>query len=78
MLPEIDSYDWEEAFKYAKDPEVVIGSTCSNLAFYRENVEKIIFISEGTRDEDSWIGVFQLDDGRFACLRAWCDYTGWG
>jgi hypothetical protein len=60
------SSDWEEAWKYA--PQDVA----------REDVAAVIASVEGQNDEDSWVGVFRLRDGRYLYLTAWCDYTGWG
>lgn len=77
MLAEIDTYDWQEAFKYAS-PTRCEGSTCSDAAFGREDVSRIVALSEGENDGANWIAVFELSDGRFAFLSAWCDYTGWG
>ena len=53
-------------------------------SFTREDVDQIIamayglWIAESENDELDWVGVFRLKDSRYACLRAWCDYTGWG
>ena len=56
-------YDWTEAFGFAD--------------FGITDVNEIIAISEGENDGEPWIGVFKLNNGRFAFLTAWCDYTGW-
>ncbi len=88
MLDRLNNYDWEEAFKYASPriceaghvhgPTAIILSTVATNEFTREDVDRIIAMKEGENDGDSWVGVFALKDGRFASLRAWCDYTGWG
>ncbi len=88
MLAELDTYDWKEAFKYARPkvceaghdhgPRQTIGSDVSIDPFYRNDVAEIISMQEGEKDGESWIAVFCLKDGRFASLRASCDYTGWG
>lgn len=89
MLPELDSYDWGEAFHYADSPRVdnsecpkkhvhpVIFSKISAAGFTREDVDTILAMVLGVPDEESWVGVFKLKDGRFASLEAGCDYTGW-
>jgi hypothetical protein len=91
MLPELESYDWSEAFHYADSPCVsecnkkclkkhvhpVIFSKVSATGFSREDVDIILSMVLGVPDEDSWVGVFKLKDGRFASLEAGCDYTGW-
>lgn len=91
MLKELDTYDWEEAFGYAgkstntcaeyqgKNPVKTV-QFCEQVnedPFDREDVEEIISMSEGENDEENWIGVFKLKDGRFATIDAGCDYTGW-
>lgn len=59
------SYDWQEAFKYAK-------------GFLRDDVVEILGLVNGYNDGDEWVAVFRLADGRYAALMAGCDYTGWG
>lgn len=88
MLKELDSFDWEEVFKYGNPkrcdgghnhrPEAVPTSLVSEASFSREDVKRIIAMAEGESDDASWLGVFELNDGRFVYLTAWCDYTGWG
>lgn len=58
------NYDWQEAFEYAEN-------------FTREDVAEVIHQHNGENDEEPWVAVFRLKDGRFAGLSAWCDYTGW-
>lgn len=76
MIERLDSYDWREAFAYAK-PTRVIGATCSDAPFRREDVREILAAREGENDELPWIGIFRLTDGRFVYLEAGCDFTGW-
>lgn len=76
MLERLDDWDWEQAFTYA-DPTPVLGEQINASAFAREDVMEIIAIDDGENDGPSWIGVFRLQDGRFAYLEAGCDYTGW-
>jgi len=89
MLEMLDTYDWEEAFKYASPtvcqrghnhgPQaVIVDDNVSTDSYTREDVMFILALEEGENDGDTWIGVFQLKDGRYVSLRAWCDYTGWG
>lgn len=58
-----EDYDWQEAFCYAQ--------------FNLSDVVEIIATDEGQNDGDTWIGVFELQGGRFGYVEAWCDYTGW-
>lgn len=44
---------------------------------FREDVIRIHAIVDGIGDEQDWIGLFKLKDGRFATVVAGCDYTGW-
>lgn len=91
MLPELNTYDWEEAFKYAGHPcgspysdppkppsRAIVGSAVSVAPFGREDVARIIAHQPGENDESAWTVVGELRDGRFFSLTAWCDYTGWG
>jgi hypothetical protein len=76
----MDDFDWQEAFACAMrdDIRLVPGYTGSVAPFELGDVEEIVAISAGENDEESWVGVFRLRDGRFAFVSAWCDYTGWG
>lgn len=80
MLKELDSYDWEEAFKYASKPEIVPGweAPYPVRGFSREDVVEILGLKSGENEGPSWILACRLADGRFAFLTAHCDYTGWG
>jgi len=87
MLPELENGDWEEVFKYASPTVCEAGHIhgpenpyfCKSVpttAFTREDVRRIIAMVDGENDGPDWVGVFELQDGRFASLRAGCDYTG--
>lgn len=79
MLDEIRTGNWEEAFKYARTPEPALpGMDLDCSGFDREDVKEVLAHAEGENDGPNWIAVFLLKDHRFACLRAWCDFTGWG
>ena len=83
----IGGSDWREAFGYAGEPdpeaggrcavERVLGACCSEDLFGRDDVKRVFAACEGANDDDSWIAVVQLRDGRYAAVIAWCDYTGW-
>lgn len=77
MDSRIDDYDWEEAFKFAYQCDPVLGYNGDKSGFTREDVATIYAVDEGENDGQNWVGVFRLKDGRFASLRAGCDYTGW-
>lgn len=49
----------------------------SEADFGRADVSRVVAASEGVRDEDNWVCVGELRDGRFFALSAGCDYTGW-
>lgn len=78
MLKELEGYDWEEAFKYAAEPEPLIGEVVSRHGFNREAVVTIFDIVEGDNDGPPWRVWGKLRDGRFFYLEAGCDYTDWG
>lgn len=77
MLKELDNYDWEEVFKYAR-PEICEGYTGTNKEFDREDVEFIYSRVEGINDEENWSMIGKLKDSRVFYISAGCDYTGWG
>lgn len=77
MLEPLNNYDWEEVFKYA-EPQVVICGNCADTQFAREDVVEILRMHDGCNDDEPWLGLFRLKDGRFAYIEAGCDYTGWG
>lgn len=92
MLPELEDSDWEEVFKYATPHCCVAGHnhgptearpgivnpSCDIREFTREDVAEIIAMVDGENDGENWVGVFKLNDYRYVCIRAGCDYTGWG
>lgn len=57
-------YDWRYAFEFAED-------------FKREDVKRVIAADTGENDGNPWIGLFELENGKYGALSAWCDYTGW-
>ena len=73
-----ESYDWQEAFKYAEGGEPTEGYAGSLAGFTFDDVAEVIACDDGENDGPDWIAVFRLHDGRFAFLSAGCDYTGWG
>ncbi len=79
MIDVLDDGNWAEVFHYSR-PTPVIGSPIelSLAPFTREDVKRAIALVDGENDETSWVGVFELNDGRFVSIAAWCDYTGWG
>jgi hypothetical protein len=72
-----DDYDWQQAFYYARYVSPVLGWDGSKAPFTIDDVTQVIAVSPGFNDDQSWIGLFLLDDGRYAFVSAWCDYTGW-
>lgn len=88
MLERLNDYDWHEAFGAAgKEVGTVLSGVpvvvqfakpVSVEPFDREDVAEIIAIDDGENDQENWLGVFKLHDGRFATIDAGCDYTGWG
>lgn len=75
------SYDWEEVFgegscgNTTPVVETVDGTPCDPCP--RSEVAEIIAAVNGEHDEDDWVGVFRMKDGRFLLAVAGCDYTGW-
>ena len=77
MLPELDDYDWREAFDCGNPPSLVAGAFCTTDCFNREDVVRILELSDGINDGNPWVIAGELKDGRWFYLEAWCDYTGW-
>jgi hypothetical protein len=77
MLSELASYDWEQAFQVSSTRPAVPNQVAPGETPTREMVEQIIAIEEGENDGANWLLVAKLHDGRFICVSAGCDYTGW-
>lgn len=82
----LNDYDWECVFaddgngsegNCTKDVEAATPDTPIDPPPTRRDVDKIIAVRQGVHDEDDWLGVFLLNDGRFLFARGGCDYTGW-
>lgn len=52
-------------------------STVDTTPPTRADVAEIIAAVNGENDEESWLGVFLLKDGRYLLACGSCDYTGW-
>ena len=70
-------YDWPNVFAYGGKP-FKAGTEEVDKSFDLEDVAKIEGSVEGENDGDDWIAWGQLKDGRWFCVNAGCDYTGWG
>lgn len=85
------SYDWRSVFDFACGGKSD-GGTSGNAAgcfpcdcdtrtrsdeFKITDVADVIDASDGENDGAHFMCVVLLNDGRFAFLDAWCDYTGW-
>lgn len=90
MIKEIEinelltSYDWEEVFGEGSGGNcdwviqvVPPGSKVDSSGISRKKVVEIIAAVNGCNDEDDWVGLFLLDDGRYLVAEGGCDYTGW-
>jgi hypothetical protein len=75
---EINTSDWREAFFCASTPaRCIVDAVVALDSFTREDVVLVVACAQGERDGASWVGVFELKDGRYAMVQASCDYTGW-
>lgn len=80
MQIEINDYNWEQAFLVSMDkisPAIGMAGKISLEKFTREDVKRVILLENGENEGLNWIGLFELNDGRFAFIEAGCDYTGW-
>lgn len=74
-----DSYDWMHIFKeYVGAPAHVRTKQTVDRVYTLNHVAKVLGRSEGENDGDDWVGLFEMDDGKFIAVNAGCDYTGWG
>lgn len=80
----LEDSDWAHVFADASCDNVdktihVVppGSSVSDAVVSRSDVSQIIAAVNGENDEDDWLGVFLLKDGRFLIAGGGCDYTGW-
>lgn len=79
------SGDWAEVFGEESSggntsnvvEPCVPGSNIMTDTVLRKDVSKIIAAVDGENEEDEWIGVFLLKDGRYLVASGSCDYTGW-
>lgn len=87
MIEELDDSDWQEAFKYASNPDPERPSLLKTdfdpvrlkaNPFTREDVVEIYAMQVGENDGPAWIMGGRLKDKRYFFLTASCDYTGWG
>lgn len=80
----VSDHSWREAFGQgtggnceqkadACPPGADVDLTPPNI----EDVAEVIAASNGANDEEHWVGLFRMKDGRIALVDAWCDYTGW-
>lgn len=75
---------WKEALDVAmRDNRGAVDSiialeNVSSASFAWTDVREVLGSAEGDNDGPSWIAALLLKDGRYAFIRAWCDYTGWG
>jgi len=42
-----------------------------------EDLKDIVLEITGENDGSSWHWIVSLNDGEFAYVEGWCDYTGW-
>ncbi len=77
-----DEYNWKEAFAVACVKSVRNSTpwdkSVSVIHAEHSDVKRVIATANGVNDEANWVGVFELNDGRFVSISSWCDYTGWG
>jgi len=72
----VADYNWQEAFGQAASNVESVDSA-PKTTFSVDDIARIISAENGQNDEEEWVGVFELKDGRFVFVAAGCDYTGW-
>ncbi len=78
------SYGWDEVFGQGSGgittnavDECPPGSKVDRTPPSIEDVVEIIAAVNGENDEEEWLGVFRLADGRYLVASGSCDYSGW-
>lgn len=78
------NYDWVEVFGQGSGGNTdrttepcVPGSSIDCTPPDINEVQEIIALKDGENDEDNWVGVFLMRDGRYLVASGGCDYTGW-
>lgn len=70
-------WDWKHAWHEAEHggygPDYDAKGSGSSL----DRVVEIVAAVEGENDGPDWLCIAKLDDGKYATMRAGCDYTGW-
>lgn len=71
------SDDWRHAFAEANCCFSGVSGYGGSLAsFSTDDVARVVAREDGEADARAWIGVFELNDGRFVFVSAGCDNTG--
>jgi hypothetical protein len=85
-IGELQGYDWDEVFAIAGED---IGANYPDIRgalptgdydlshFTRNDIDELYGYQDGENDERSWLVYGKLKDGRYFCIEASCDYTGW-
>ncbi len=83
---ELDTYDWKIIFEggaggndpYTRNPSnPLTREVLKDVHYTLSDVKRVIATSDGENDGESWLGLFEMNDGRFLSVSAFCDYTGW-
>lgn len=59
------------------DTELQIAMEYNDLPFDVEDINDILAIWEGERDEENWRWIVRLNNKNYAFIDGWCDYIGW-
>jgi uncharacterized protein (TIGR02996 family) len=77
-------YDWQEVFGVGsggnctpKADACPPGASVDMTPPVIGEVAEVIAAVNGEPDEEDWLGLFRMNDGRFVVAYAGCDYTGW-
>lgn len=83
----LEDYDWKSAlneavggcyhYDYESSPDDPYKDLNAPAKEFAQNMKRVIACVKGERDEDDWLALIEMQDGRVAWLRAGCDYTGW-
>jgi hypothetical protein len=76
----LDCGNWPDVFKYADSDGIVTAVPEGGQldGFRIGDVKRIDGSVDGEPDGEDWVAFGELNDGRWFCVTAGCDYTGWG
>jgi len=77
MTPEERRAEWQEMQAKGIDYDLRACLEYNAQPFDIPDIERVLAVVEGERDEAAWHWLLKLSGDRYAYLTGRCDYTGW-